>query len=479
MIARTPSRLAWLQRCASRASLLFSSPTKLLTGQEPVEEEAEEEQVKQDPNAPSSSFNQSQLGQVEGNIDDGPRFRRTRSIQRVVEEANAILGIGVEETSESNRNRSNADAFTTTPAESAETRQKKRARGNVDDDDANPLEADAHGGTQRKKRIKDIMVEIETNEDSLHTPHSRVSTPATKRYNFRPSTIVNMTAASENVSPRHHDRTSKKAASATSQPTAAAVDDLPEVISQPVQETEAMHEAPAVGETLEAQEEGDAVAESPHSGETTTVRVDHVTETQVVTETTTIVTETVKELAVFDLNVEELDMAEIEAEEVVPTAEAVHLSRSVELPESGEETAGDSPMQAGEVDVGVTLDDSCDDEVEDVDAMEGNDEVDEDGEAAENGDNGVAVPENGELLSEEESEAEGEEASEAEVEEESEAESEAVVEEKSEAEVEEDVGEVEDDDENEDTREDDPEDEPDDEGEKPSIRAKIWDFLTT
>jgi hypothetical protein len=171
-----------LQRCASRASQLFASPTRLLTGQPALDEEetAEEEaEPMQDANAPSSSFNQSQLGQAVGTTEEGPRFKRTRSIKRVVEEANAIMGI-----------QQDGDDFTTPPAATADTRRRKRARGNQEGDEANLPEAEIPGSTQRKKRIKDILVETETNGDSAaDTPHARVVTPAAKRYNFRPTTM--------------------------------------------------------------------------------------------------------------------------------------------------------------------------------------------------------------------------------------------------------------------------------------------------
>jgi len=172
----------------------LGSPVRLLTGQEPVQEENVEEELEpqQDANAPSSSFNQSQLGQVVGTTEDGPKFKRTRSIKRVVEEANAFMGRRGEETeiSESNRNPSNVEDFTTPPAASADTRRKKRGRGNLEDDESKLPEAEIHGSTQRKKRIKDILVENETNGDSpADTPHGRALTPAAKRYNFRPTTM--------------------------------------------------------------------------------------------------------------------------------------------------------------------------------------------------------------------------------------------------------------------------------------------------
>jgi len=164
-----------------------------------------------------------------------------------------------------------------------------------------------------------------------------------------------------------------------------------------------------------------------------------------VTETTTVITETVRGEAIFDLTVGE----EAEREDEVPVPEQqdqrgevdeelIQLSRSVMLP--------DDP--AADVDAEDALDaqgESGDYQEQVDEAMPTSDEVADDGEEA--ADDGDAASEDGELLSEEESEGEeGEEG-------------------------EEDVGEVEDDD---DSRED----EGDEDG-PPSIRSKIWDFLTT
>lgn len=214
-----------------------------------------------------------------------------------------------------------------------------------------------------------------------------------------------------------------------------------------------MHEAPAVEEGFEAREQNNSVAEDDQERDTTAAVADHFPITQVVTETTTTVTETIREQAVFDLNigVENVEIARtVPEQEGIPTAGEVYLSRSVWLPGEAEEaTAGDSLVQADEADArdAQNQSDRSDEEVAEV-TDDSAEEVDEDGNGTESGENGDAASVGGESLSEEESGAE-------EVEEE-------------------DVGEVEDEDEY-DTRED----EPDDEGPTPTIREKIWDFLTT
>lgn len=178
--------------------------------------------------------------------------------------------------------------------------------------------------------------------------------------------------------------------------------------------------------------------------------VDTVTVTQTVTETTTVVTETVREEAIFDLNVgeaereDEIPVPELQDQRGEFDAELIQLSRSVMLPD-------DPHVEVDAEDVQDAQGESGDyqEEVDEAMPASATDEVADDGEAAENGEDGDAVSEDGELLSEE---SEGEDVEEVE-------------------EGEEDVGEVEDED---DTRED----EADDDG-VPSIRAKIWDFLTT
>ena len=206
------------------------------------------------------------------------------------------------------------------------------------------------------------------------------------------------------------------------------------------------HEAPAAGEAMDAEEKdgSEAAAGAQVEEAADTQVVDTVTVSQIVTEVTTVVTETVREEADFDLNVGE--EAEREDEIAVPEqndqrdeidAELIQRSRSVMLPD-------DQPVEGDAEDA------------QDAQGESGNyqEEVDEamptsaTDEAAENGEDDVGS-EDGEPLSEEESEEEDVE----------------------EVEAEEDVGEVEDED---DTRED----EADDEG-IPSIRSKIWDFLTT
>lgn len=168
---------------------------------------------------------------------------------------------------------------------------------------------------------------------------------------------------------------------------------------------------------------------APEETEVVEVADDVVVET--VTETTVVVTEIVREEAIFDLNV---------GEEALEVSGTEPEREGVLVPE--QEERGDLDVQGGE-DTEDAQGESGDYEEEVADAMpeSADEELAEDGEAAEDG-------EDGEPLSAEESEGEEDE------------------------EAEEDVGEVEDED---DTREDDEADE----DAAPSMRAKIWDFLTT
>jgi len=185
------------------------------------------------------------------------------------------------------------------------------------------------------------------------------------------------------------------------------------------------HEAPTGAETSDAEEKDGAVAEDTQVVEATNAVVDTVVET--VTQTTTVVTEIVREQATFDLNVGqalEVSGGEPEGEEIpVPEQEE---RGDPDVPMDAEDAQGESGDYQEEVAEAMP-------EEEVAEAEEGDEDGDADG---------------GEPLSEEESESEEDE------------------------EAEEDVGEVEDED---DTRDD---DDADDDTE-PSMRAKIWDFLTT
>lgn len=203
MIARTPSRLAWLQQCASK---LFTSPSSLKTilgAPEGENEDAmgDDSNLNQLANRPSTSFTQSQLGQVVG-TDEGPRSKRTRStMEAVVEGGNPVVrpeggGSGtIEEVSQVDGERQNGlDATVmTTPLAGPDVRTGKKRQRQLrsPEEGGNKLtDAEAVGTTQRKKKIKDILVETETDADTpLQTPHSSVSTPAAKRYNFRSTTL--------------------------------------------------------------------------------------------------------------------------------------------------------------------------------------------------------------------------------------------------------------------------------------------------
>ena len=168
---------------------MFTSPSNLkniLKGSQVEEQEtaADELAPKQDVNVASTSHDPSQAATA----DLTPKYKRTRSIKRVVEEAKAFLGTDTEDVLESNRegpSQSNVDALTT-PTASIDTRTGKKRQRQT----RGLLGSDTPNSTQRKKRITDLMIETEKNGDSLlETPHSRVSTPATKRYNFRQTTM--------------------------------------------------------------------------------------------------------------------------------------------------------------------------------------------------------------------------------------------------------------------------------------------------
>jgi hypothetical protein len=122
-------------------------------------------------------------------------------MEAVVEGGNPVVrpeggGSGtIEEVSQVDGERQNGlDAnVMTTPLAGPDVRTgKKRQRQlrSPEEGDNKVTDAEAVGTTQRKKKIKDILVETETDADTpLQTPHSSVSTPAAKRYNFRPTTL--------------------------------------------------------------------------------------------------------------------------------------------------------------------------------------------------------------------------------------------------------------------------------------------------
>jgi len=203
MVARTPGRLSWLRKCASRASQLFSSASDVKAIAEAQEAEtlnitASRPGDEADPlkavNQPSSSFNQSQLAQVISHEDDSLHVDAANTDLPPYGEQHDVVGIG-EEASESSRQGLHEEPAVNvaTPATSIDTqtgtKRRRQNSGSAQDPDAE-IESETGSRTPRRKRLRNSQVEDGSKFNSaLNNRSSLMTTPGAKRYNFRPTTM--------------------------------------------------------------------------------------------------------------------------------------------------------------------------------------------------------------------------------------------------------------------------------------------------
>jgi hypothetical protein len=203
MVARTPGRLSWLRKCASRASQLFSSASDVKAIAEAQEAEtlnitASRPGDEADPlkavNQPSSSFNQSQLAQVISHEDDSLHVDAANTDLPPYGEQHDVVGI-VEEASESSRQGLHEEPAVNvaTPAMSIDTQtgSKRRRQNSVSAQDPDAeIESETGSRTPRRKRLRKSQVEDGSKFNSaLNNRSSLMTTPGAKRYNFRPTTM--------------------------------------------------------------------------------------------------------------------------------------------------------------------------------------------------------------------------------------------------------------------------------------------------